>query len=192
LHSVQSDLTFEFSPVREDGRREFVISAGGIKAAFPSVEALYAAAPKLPKWTIVKFRPRRSPINDLEFGGRKVKSGDVHYVLFKDEDPKKVGIMVFLDGYTEEEKGSVWGQIGYLFLDEALGEYDVETRVGAIVFFNRQSKYFGQARPLAELPAHFDEELARRKGSEPHGAASGSRPSRSDTNTTPGAAGSRR
>src|SRR3954470_17338293 len=117
LNKVHRDLTFEFSPLRKDGTREFVISAGGIKAAFPSVEALYAVAPKLPKWTILKYRQRRFPIHDLEYAGRKVKSADVHYAIFEDEDPKKVGIMIFLDGYTEKDKGSVWGQIGYLFLD---------------------------------------------------------------------------
>lgn len=192
LQSVHSDLTFEFGPVREDGKREFVISAGGIKTAFPSVAALYAAAPKLPRWTIVEFRPRRFPLNNIEFGGRTVKSGDVHYALFRDDDPTKVGIIVFLDGYTEKDKGSVWGQIGYLFLDEALGEYDVETHVGAIVFFNRESEHFRHARPLSELPAHFDEALARRRGNEPDGAANGSLSIRSETNSTSSSAESHR
>lgn len=161
MQKVHRDLTFEFSPILEDGSREFVISAGGIKAAFPSVESLHSAAPKLPRWTILKYRQRRLPLNDLEFGGRSVKSTDVHYSIFKDDDPRKVGIMIFLDGYTEEDEGNVWGNIGYLFLDEALGEYDVESHVGVIVFFNRDSKYFDQARPLAELPSHFDERLGR-------------------------------
>ena len=182
LNKVHVDLTFEFSPVRKDGTREFVISAGGIKSAFPSVEALHAAAPKLSKWTILKYRPRRFPINDLEFAGRKVKATDVHYAIFKDQNPKKLGIMIFLDGYTEQEKASVWGQIGYLFLDEALGEYDVETCVGAIVFFNRGSKYFQQAHPLSELPGHFDEKLGRTKKIEPRGASNGGQSIRPHTN----------
>lgn len=126
------------------------------------MEALHAAAPKLKNWTFLKFRQRRFPIHDVEFAGRTVKSADVHYALFKDQDPKKVGIMIFLDGYTEEEKGKVWGQIGYLFLDEALGEFDVETHVGAIAFFNRDSKYFEHARPLSELPSHFDEKIRQK------------------------------
>jgi hypothetical protein len=166
MEKVHDALTFEFSPIRENGTREFVISAGGIKAAFPSVEALHATAPKLPKWTVLKYRQRRNPLNDLEFAGRRVKSSDVHYAIFKDEAPNKVGIMMFLDGYTEEVKGNVWRQIGYLSLDEALGEYDVEMHVGAIVFFDRSSKYFEHARPLAELPSHFDERLSRNINSE--------------------------
>jgi len=162
MKKVHEDLTFEFGPIREGGWRELVISAGGIKSAFPSVEALHQAAPKLPKWKFLKFRQRHFPINDIEFADRKVRSSDVHYVIFKDEYPNKVGIMIFLDGYSEEGEGNIWEQIGYLFLDKALGEYDVETHVGAIVFFDRSSKYFEHARSLAELPSHFDMRLGRK------------------------------
>ena len=144
MKKVHPDLTFEFSPVLEGGRREFVISAAGIKSAFAAVETLHAVAPKLPRWIFVKFRPRRTPIHDLEYAGRKVRCQDVHYLLFRDDKPGKIGVMLFLDGYKEEKK-SDWGQIGYLFLDEALGEYDVEMKVGAVVFQSRDSKHFARA-----------------------------------------------
>jgi hypothetical protein len=158
MKRVNADLTFEFGPVA-NGKREFVISAGGISAAFPSVEALYNKAPSLPRWVWVKYRPRRLPINDLNYGGRSIKADDVRYVLAKDGD--KVGIVLFFDGYNEKEKG-IFGQIGYLFLDEALGEYSVETQVGFIEFQGHDSKFFGQSHPLRELPAHFDEQVGRR------------------------------
>jgi hypothetical protein len=158
MRRVNDELTFEFGPVK-DGKREFVISAGGIKSAFLSVEALYAKAPSLPRWIWVKYRPRRLPINDLKYGGKSVKADEVRYLLAKDGD--KIGIVLFLPGYNEGEKG-VFGQIGFLFLDEALGEYSIETQAGFIEFQGHDSKYFAQSRPLEELPAHFDE-LAGRK-----------------------------
>jgi hypothetical protein len=176
MEKVHADLTFEFGPVSADRTREFIISAGGIKAAFPAVEALHASAPKLPKWKFLKYRQRHSPIHDVEFANKEVKSSEVHYAIFKDDDPNKVGIMLFLDGYAEADKCSVWGQIGYLFLDEALGEFDVETHVGAIVFFDRSSKYFEHARPLAELPSHFDERLGRQPQRESKGADTTAKP----------------
>jgi len=114
---------------------EFVISAGGIRAAFPAVYALYDNAPVLPRWTWVKFRPRRLPIHDVDFGGKKVRAEDVRYLLAKDGE--KVGIVLFFDGYNEPQKAT-YGQIGYLFLDEALGEYAVETQVGFIEFHSRE------------------------------------------------------
>jgi hypothetical protein len=143
--------------VLKNGRRDFVISAGGIKTAFPAVEALHASAPRMKRWIVLKFRQRRLPINDIRYADKKVRSEDVHYLLFKDEAPEKVGVMIFLDEYKEEEKRTVWGQIGYLFLDEALGEYEVEMKLGAIVFQSRQSKHFEAAHPLARLPKEFDD-----------------------------------
>jgi len=157
MRKVHPDLTFEFGPVL-NGKREFVISAGGIKRAFPAVESLFASAPLLNRWKWTKFRPRRSSLSDLQIGGRTVHASDVHYLLARD-DPK-VGVVLFFDGYTEKDK-NFFGQIGYLFLDEALGEYAVEMQVGFIEFQSRESKYFQQASPLVELPAHFDEYRGR-------------------------------
>jgi hypothetical protein len=155
MRRVNPELTFEFGPVH-NGKREFVISAGGIKPAFPAVEALYKKAPALPRWVWIKFRPRRDHINDINFGGKSIKADNVHYLLA--EDGSKIGIVLFFDGYKEREKGT-YGQIGYLFLDEALGEYAVETQVGFIQFEPRTSSYFKDAMPLRELPRHFDEQV---------------------------------
>ena len=154
MNKVHPNLTFEFSPVLETGKREFVISAAGIKDAFPAVEALYDSAPNLPKWVFIKFRPRRKALNDLSFGGKSIKASEVRYKMFKDQE--KVGLIIFLDGYNDAEKDT-YGNIGYLFLDEALGEYDIEMKVGFIEFHSRESEYFEGSRSLNELADHFDE-----------------------------------
>lgn len=159
MAKVNPDLTFEFGPVMPNGKRDFVVSAGGIKTAFPAVEALVSKAPSLRRWQIIKFRPRRSTLNDLEYGGLHVRVDDVRYLLAKDGE--KVGIVLFMKGY-DKERHSTFGNIGYLFLDEALGEYAVETQVGFIEFQGYDSKYFPKSSPLAELPAHFDEFMAGR------------------------------
>ena len=154
MNVVNEDLTFEFGPISDDGKREFVISAGGIKASFPAVEALHSSAPQMKNWVFTKYRPRRNPLNDLSYGGVSVPVGDVHYKMFKDDE--KVGIIVFLKGCSEEQH-DIYGNIGYLFLDEALGEYDIETKVGFIEFHNRESKYYEGALPLKELAEAFDD-----------------------------------
>ena len=153
LSKVDPELTFEFSPIRESGKREFVISAGGIKKSFPSVELLFNSAPEFKKWTIVKFRPRRTPLNDLTFGGVSIKSDSVYYNLYKDQD--KLGVILFFDNYNEKEH-SIYGNLGYLFLDEALGEYDVETKLGFIEFHNKSSKQFAGATQIKQLSEQFD------------------------------------
>ena len=158
MKQVNSDLTFEFGPV-QDGKREFVISAGGIKSVFPAVESLHDKAPSLPRWRWVKYRPRRLPLNDLSYEGKQIKADEVNYLLAKDGD--KVGVVLFFDGYNEQEK-ETFAQIGYLFLDEALGEYAVETQVGFVEFHGRDSEYFPESHPLGQLPAQFDGHFGRK------------------------------
>jgi len=153
LSKVDPELTFEFSPIRENGKREFVISAGGIKKSFPSVELLFNSAPEFKSWTIIKFRPRRTPLNDLTFGGVSIKSDDVYYNIYKDED--KLGIVLFFENYSEEEHAT-YGNIGFLFLDETLGEFDVSTKLGFIEFHNKNSEYFNGAKPIKELADQVD------------------------------------
>jgi hypothetical protein len=70
LGKVNGDLTFEFGPKAEI--REFVISAGGLKKSFPDVVLLAKAAPILPKWKVIQFRPRRSTLNIIDFQGVKL------------------------------------------------------------------------------------------------------------------------
>lgn len=129
LHKVNPNLTFEFGP-KKDGKRDFVISADGIREVFPAVEALFASAPPLPHWRVIKFRPRRDPM-DISLGGVTVKAETVLIEVIPNSG--KADLTVTMPGYAQETSNAC-KQIGYLMLDQALGEYDVETRVGGISF----------------------------------------------------------
>jgi len=155
LEKVNKGLTFEFGPIKEDDTREFIISADGIQKVFPAVERLFNKRPELTHWKVIKFRPRRYPLSDITINNTTVKADEVNYILFDDQDPDKVGIMLFFKDYYKDEKDTL-GQAGYLLLDEALGEYDVETRVGAIIFESRDSRYYAQSHPLIELAEDFN------------------------------------
>ena len=154
LAKVSPELTFEISPKQDDCTREFVISADGIKGVFPIVEKLHSSAPDMKSWKITKFRPRRSPINDITLSGVSIKSDDVYYNLY--EDGEKLGIVIFMDDYCEQESNT-YEHIGYLILDEAIGEYDVETKLGFIEFRSKEGESFSTARPIKELSSHVDE-----------------------------------
>ena len=159
MHRVHESLTFEFSPVR-DGRREFVISADGIRAAFPAVEALHRAAPQLQNWTFIKYRPRRKTINDLTINGETIRASEVRFLLLKDEHPHKVGILLFLQGYQKAEH-TKFAQYGYLFLDEAIGEYDMETFVGAMRIESLEHELYEKSLMLSDLAENFDAYFGR-------------------------------
>jgi hypothetical protein len=150
LHKVNPDLTFEFGP-KEHGTREFVLSADGIRAAFPNVEALYAAAPKMNHWNIIKFRPRREPM-DIEYNGTSVKAATTRALVRR--AGTKIGVILYFEGYKPADR-ELYTAIAFLILDGALGEYDVETKIGSIDVRSR-AEADPHAAELAELPAAFD------------------------------------
>jgi hypothetical protein len=152
LANVSPHLTFEFGRVI-NGAREFVISADGIKSDFPAVEALAAAAPALPQWKVVKFRQRQTPIVELTFAGKAVKPEDVECCLLS--NGRDLGVYLFFDAYSEEE-ADIWRHIGFLLLDQALGEYDVATKVARIEVFHSNAHPDALRHALPELPKKFD------------------------------------
>jgi hypothetical protein len=154
LQKVHPDLVFEFGP--NEAKREFVISAGGIKGAFSSVSSLVGAAPTLARWRITAFRPRRNPVNVVEFRGKRVNPKDVQFALLS--KGKLPGVRLFIPGYQESD--SDMKAIGYLLLDESLGEYDVESRLGLIEMLSTEKRTDGQRHPFSELPQQFDELMA--------------------------------
>jgi hypothetical protein len=150
MHKVHPALTFEFGPI-QDGRRELIISADGIKDAFPKVESLYAAAPALPRWKFTKFRQRGKPL-DVAYEGVSVKADAV--VVLAQPDGAKAKVTVFLPDFSPAAHQR-YQSIAFLLLDRALGEYDVETRVSEVqVASTTQAP--AQAYSLDSFPKAFD------------------------------------
>jgi hypothetical protein len=158
LRKIDSELTFEFGP--KDTKREFVISAGGIKRAFPAVVSVVDAAPNIDRWNVIAFRPRRWPPNIVEFGGNRVDPNDVQFSLRS--NGRSPGVFLFIPGFQEDDVNLK--QIGYLLLDDTLGEYDVESRLGLIKMLSPQTPTDGERHPLADLPSRFDELVSRLEG----------------------------
>jgi len=154
LQKIDSNLTFEFGP-KENGKREFVISADGILSSFPSVESLYASKPIFKKWVIVKFRPRRNIDLDFEIGGLKITQKDLKFALMNDNDPKKIGIALFIRGYNKSQS-ALYRRACYVILDGLIGEYDMETKVGSINIYDFVSDKMKYASGIENLSTQFD------------------------------------
>jgi hypothetical protein len=157
LGKVQEGLTFEFGPPED--RRELILSADGIGDRFPAVVALKDAAPDLPRWQIIAFRPRRFELGSIRIGDILVTADTVECSLATDGNV--AGLYLFLpDGIPQEPRL----QIGYLLLDEALGEFDVETRLGLIEILPRSSNAGYDRFLLSELAPKFDALVAQLEG----------------------------
>lgn len=154
IRKVDRSLTFEFGP-ETNGKREFVISADGIREAFSKVESLYQSAPKLEHWVFLKFRPRRVPM-DLKLQDITVKAADVRVLISRGAE-RKIALLVLFPEF-EPPKERFYTHAAFLFLDQALGEYDVETKVGYVGAGSTNQKDTASSVSLSELGQAFDQQ----------------------------------
>lgn len=127
LNKVHPDLVFEFSPVFEDGSRELVISADGIKSVFPIVIDLVGQAPKLKNWKTVAFRQPRKNITNINYGDLTIMLDDVFFRFAKDSG--QVALELNIRGFYESPE---WAAATFILLDNVLGEYHTEMSLSSI------------------------------------------------------------
>lgn len=158
LVKVHPALTFEVGP-RDNGRREFILSAGGRREAFPAVSTLAKTAPDLPRWKIVAFRPRRNVLSIVTLGGVTLSPHDVHFTY--QAAGGRLAVTLYIKGYDPARRAA-YAKAGYFLLDELLGEYATGTRLSSIEFKGAAAFSRSVKLPLLELPAIVD-----RSGSAP-------------------------
>jgi hypothetical protein len=149
---VHPDLEFDIGPL-EAGRREIVISAGGIREAFPAVETLARSAPPLNRWNVVAYRKRRAVGGTVTFQGLALSPENVRFE-FSPGGPGE-GIVLYMPGYTRQEH-SRYLALALLMLDALLGEYDVEMRLGGILIEHLGPDRGARAMTLGNLARVFD------------------------------------
>ncbi len=145
LKEIDGYLVWSIGGSVADAKRDFVISAGGIKNSFPVVTNLYNSAPKnLDHWNFIAFSPK-TDTNEIQFGGKSRKVDDIYFTIEKPDD--KYDIAVYINNY---DKGTD-DQIVYLFLDSLLGEYNVEIKLGGIDISDLGGKDTNTLLPLKQL-----------------------------------------
>ena len=153
LRRVHPELCFEFGRA-DDGVYELILSAGGIRSLFPAVSALMQAAPQVPGWRVIAFRPRKDSDYRVCLGGLTLEAEALWYRLSPAED--HADLELHIEGLTTESL-EILGSAAFLMLDAALGEYDVATRIGAIDFEPLPDDPAAEGlKPITELRAEFD------------------------------------
>jgi hypothetical protein len=154
LRKVHRDLVFEFSGI-SGGKREFTISAGGIKSLFPEVISVVREAPALPRWRIIAFRQRQD-VPEITFRDRTLRREDLYFDYTAAQD--KLNIYVFIPGLAQASAEDITNlkTMGYLFLDTTLGEYDVETKIAGISFLDSSTFPERRRMPLNNLAGIVD------------------------------------
>ena len=114
--------------------------------------ALSKAAPPMRRWRITAFRPRRE-LMTIQMHGLTVAPTQVA-VLTK-QAGTKISLLVSIADY-KPTANQAYEEIGYLLLDGALGEYTMETRIGAVDFVSTANRPKGHWLSLRDLPKVVD------------------------------------
>lgn len=144
LRTINPGLTFEISPVQEDGNRILVISADGIRTVFPAVRALTTVAPRVPGWKVVAFR-QPHPGMEIHYQGVDISPRDVRFTL--SPDGEKIDIVLYIPDYRPER---AYQTAAFLLLDSEAGEYAVETYLG-VIELRPLEKEPSNTKPLSDL-----------------------------------------
>jgi hypothetical protein len=127
---------------------ELTLSADGIRSAFPAVIELAKSAPALNGFKISAFRPRCGNGFQLQVAGQTITDQLLTYRLIPDGDT--LGMQLFIDCDLDQE---VRTMVGFLSLDQRLGEYDVATGLKWIEFAGGRPP---GALPVTGLAHDFD------------------------------------
>lgn len=147
LNKIDDNLVFEFSQVLENGKREFVISADGIKRIFPLVLDLVSNAPQLDKWNIIAFRQPRKDTNRIIYDKLIINYEDVFFRFGRDQD--QLALELNIRGFYESAE---WTNATFILLDIVLGEYHTEMSLSRIEKKNLDEKEVNDLFPITALP----------------------------------------
>jgi hypothetical protein len=146
LAKVDPELAFQLGQV--DERCQLEISAEGVRAKIPAVEAFVAAAPPIDGWRVVAFR-QPSPGVRVRMGDRQYSADSIHFVLHPGSPAELELYLAGYDAAPQQLRG-----LAFLLLDAAVGELAVMTRIG-VIDFHDDSRRPTHARPLRDLAAEL-------------------------------------
>lgn len=146
LQAVDDNLSFEFSPALSNGKREFVITAQGIKKSFPAVTKLVTAAPSFPNWIIIAFRQPHLDYTRIEYLNIQFDFDDVFFLYGKSNG--KVDLDLHIRGY---QGAYGWKEAISLLLDKIIGEYNTEMKIGGISIKKLNVSDIPNLYPITEL-----------------------------------------
>lgn len=152
---IHEDLSVEIENAGASGIRKLVISANGLTEVFPVVEEVVDRSRTPSRWEVVKYRQRQERINALSLKGHTLKPQDIRFAVARHKGTGQFGVYIFIPGFNEAEL-DIWRHLGFIFLDLALGEFDVATKLTSVEFGEMDSMPHANRLTIGELPTVFD------------------------------------
>ncbi len=109
------------------GNFELTLTADGVKKRIPFVEKLADSAPEIAGWRVLKFREPMS-FTELEYQGLVFSEKEILVSAIKSPSSDIYHVSVYMKGYKSSDASRFQGA-AFLYLDHAIGEYQVMTRI---------------------------------------------------------------
>ncbi len=160
LNKVGEGLCFEFGPVTKENKRQFVLSADGIKDVFPLVIELVSNAPDLKKWDIKAFRQRvKNPGQfKIRYADLEIGYDDIYFRYIADEE-----FGVELNVRNLDMNNNTMVNCIYILLDNLLGEYDTTMTISWIDWKVLEEDSIEHLIPVIELRDIIDDYKSKRE-----------------------------
>jgi len=152
LNRINPDLVFEFGPIKDDETRELIISADGIKTAFPIITNLVNQAPTLKNWKFIAFRQPRAEVTQINYQNLLVRFDDIFFRYSKDNG--KIGLELNIRGFNDSPE---WTPVVFIILDNVLGEYQTEMSLSYINKKKLNEAELGSLFPIRALPGVIED-----------------------------------
>jgi hypothetical protein len=156
IKKVNPGLVFELAAKRDaDGRREFIVSADGIRTTFPAVVHLVQQAPKLDTWRWTAFRPASTGTPSLVMGDMEFSYAEFSFSYTKRSDTM-IDIILYVSTYDPKDKRVLMASC--ILLDMLLGEFDAAMRLGGVAIKRLKEKEMGvRTYPFTKLRSIVEE-----------------------------------
>lgn len=147
LKSVHPELVWEIGQLDDKENLELTISADGLKDVFPAVIRLTEAAPEIPNWKITSFRQRVSGDDlGIQMADFSISYKDIYFHHVPENN--LIGLELYIKDYTG---GDLQQNAVFILMDALLGEYDTETRISWIDWYDLKKKDTTNLLPFREL-----------------------------------------
>jgi hypothetical protein len=158
VRRLDPHLAWELAPGRI-ARHALVVTPEGNPEIRPKALAWLAAAPPAdPVWEYHAAR-QAGLLHTLAIGGASVDLEDVRAIAGWDATRERLDVRLWHPAFTAVPE-AVGRQIAFLFLDNLLGEDDVERWIGSIELL--------EAETVGRTPAELHDEVARRAAAATH------------------------
>jgi hypothetical protein len=169
LTAYGPDLGFEISSEKE-GKKELVLTAYGDRKRFAQIAALVAAAPPMPRWTVVGLKRATGFGFTQDRAGIRLCAADLLFHPYEERTADgRLRIAVYVPNASSLPEDVLWACVETTLMS-GLGERSYAEVLGDFAIFDLTARAREKALPIQDLPRYLRWDLERHPRTRPGGS----------------------